>query len=153
MNKLGILIISPVCEAFVDDARDLILEGFKERFGFIDYSLNPDLTDIMTTYKQPGTTFLTGIIDGTLIATGAIAYEEAGVGRIVRMSVEKNYRRRGIAKRMLDRLEAKALEMGYQQLVLETHEGWQSAVGFYSANGYKIERYEGERAHFRKQLG
>ncbi|MHA1583969.1 MAG: hypothetical protein ACTSWL_01835 [Promethearchaeota archaeon] len=49
-------------------ARTLILEGLKDRIGWIDYSMNPDLDNILENYNKPEQIFLTGWIGGLLVA-------------------------------------------------------------------------------------
>ncbi|MGM0828772.1 MAG: hypothetical protein ACQEU4_11140 [Bacillota bacterium] len=40
------MIITPIEKHQCQAAKDVILSGFLERFGFIDHSLNPDIHDI-----------------------------------------------------------------------------------------------------------
>ncbi len=135
-----------------DPARRLILEGFRERFGFIDPTLNPDLADPVSWYSRQGLLFLTGSLEGQIVCTGAVTYEEEGTARIERMSVKKEYRRQGLAARMLLALERSAFDMGYRKIVLETNRDWESAVQLYLVNGYAIIGENDERFHFRKEL-
>ncbi|MBD2871151.1 GNAT family N-acetyltransferase [Paenibacillus arenilitoris] len=44
----------------------------------------------------------------------------------------------GIAKRILDALEAKAADLNYRTVKLETGEAQREAVGFYKKNGYRL---------------
>ncbi|MGR9050569.1 GNAT family N-acetyltransferase [Halobacillus faecis] len=144
--------ILPLHKAVEDEARELILAGFLERFGFIDHSMNPDLKDMMGTYHTEGNVFFVALNDGELVATGAVKKEDHQVGRIVRMSVKGTYRRRGIAQRMLMILEDAARSSQYERLVLETHHTWESAVRLYTSNGYHLISDDGERYHFEKNL-
>ncbi|WP_188456307.1 hypothetical protein [Virgibacillus oceani] len=62
-------------------AKDLILEGFKERFGFIDHTCNPDLKDIFTYYNREGYAFFVGFHRDQVICTGALTKEHDEAGR------------------------------------------------------------------------
>lgn len=144
--------IQPITKVFEEEARELVLKGFEERFGFIDPAYNPDLKSILNSYSREGAVFLVGIYDTRVICTGAISYEASGVGRVERMSVMKEYRRAGVAKTMIDRLELWAKLEGYQQLVLETNNNWHSAVEFYKNRQYNLYLDDGKRSHFSKRL-
>jgi ribosomal protein S18 acetylase RimI-like enzyme len=144
--------IELVTEATQAIAKDLILEGLAERFGFIDYSLNPDLNNIVESYINKGNVFLTGTIQGDIRCTGALINEETTVGRIVRMSVLKEYRRTGFARKMLEKLEGIARDKGYTRLVLETNVEWVSAVQFYKSCGFNEINIEDGLVHMVKQL-
>lgn len=144
--------IQPITKGFEEEARELVLKGLEERFGFIDPAYNPDLKSILNSYSQEGAVFLVGIYDCQVICTGAISYEASGVGRVERMSVIKEYRRVGVAKIMMDCLEVWAKLEGYQQLVLETNNNWHSAVEFYKNRQYNLYLDDGNCSHFSKHL-
>ncbi|MBX0356823.1 GNAT family N-acetyltransferase [Halobacillus sp. Nhm2S1] len=145
--------ILPLHKAVEDDARNLILAGFFERFGFIDHSLNPDLKDMMGTYGKDGHVFYVAFENDEMVATGAVTKENHRVGRIERMSVKRTFRRKGIGQRMLAKLEDAARSSQYERLVLETHNTWESAVRLYTSNGYYLLSDDGQRYHFEKNLG
>ncbi|WP_245837286.1 GNAT family N-acetyltransferase [Virgibacillus phasianinus] len=147
MEKLE---IQEITQEFHGEAKHLILEGMKERFGFIDYSLNPDLNNIYEHYTMNGHLFLIGFLEETMVGTGALTKECSTIGRIERMSVGRPYRRKGIAQRMLDQLEGQAIKLGYSKIVLETNQEWHSAIAFYKKNGFVFDYHEGERIHFFK---
>jgi hypothetical protein len=70
-------------------AKQLVVTGLGERWGWIDPTLNPDLNDIATTYRTG--IFLVGYLNDLLVATGALMPEVTPEGldvlRVVRMSV------------------------------------------------------------------
>jgi ribosomal protein S18 acetylase RimI-like enzyme len=127
-------------------ARELILAGLAERWGYLDASKNPDLDDIAASYAQA--TFLVAYLETQLIGTGAVVREAEGVCRIVRMSVAGHLRRRGIGKRILQDLRLCAEADGYRQVVLETTVTWHDAIGFYERCGFRrLGQRDGEE-HF-----
>ena len=104
------------------ETRALILAGLEEHWGAIDPTKNPDLEDISTNYA--GEIFLLARLDGKIVGSGAVVREDEHTGRVLRMSVPREKRRLGIAKRIFTELHAAAHGRGYTRLVLETTTGW-----------------------------
>jgi GNAT superfamily N-acetyltransferase len=50
--------------------------------------------------------------------------------------VDPAYRRRGVARMLISRLECAAWVAGWREIELETHAGWADAVAFYQSMGY-----------------
>ncbi len=130
-------------------AAELVTLGLGERWGHIDRSLNPDLFDIESAYADG--CFLVGELEGEIVATGAFK-PEVSVVRIQRMSVAKEYRAQGFGKKMLKKLEGRALSLGYVGSVLETTESWLDAINFYHGQGYQTKGYSGGDIHLAKQF-
>lgn len=129
--------IRPFAPADQPAARRLILEGLGEHFGVIDETCNPDLDDITTAYVTRGHRFLV-IEDATgLVGTGALVIEDAAVGRIVRMSIAPAWRRRGLARQVLQRLIADARAAGLTRLWVETNDDWLAPINLYQAAGFQ----------------
>ncbi len=53
-----------------------------------------------------------------------------------KLYLDENYRGRGWGRRMVDRIEQAAWEMGYQRMYLETHTNLEAAVRLYEKCGY-----------------
>lgn len=146
------LSVAEVTEETQEQARRIVCAGLEERFGELDPSYNKDLDDIVSWYAGQGHLFLTGTLEGQMVCTGALIREGRDVGRIARMSVWKPYRRRGIARCMLQELERRARQKGYAKLMLETTASWLDAVQFYKANGYVEVQRDEEEVHLEKVL-
>ena len=58
------------------------------------------------------------------------------------MYLDRGYRSRGIAQRMLHLAEARARELGFSKMILSTAEVQQAAIAFYRKNGYQLVRTE-----------
>ncbi len=58
-------------------------------------------------------------------------------GEIKRLFVRPQARRMGLAKRLMDRLEAEARKMGLLSLYLDTSSGLREAIAFYQSLGFK----------------
>ncbi|MEO8222840.1 MAG: GNAT family N-acetyltransferase, partial [Specibacter sp.] len=58
-------------------------------------------------------------------------------GEMKRMFVRDEYRRRGIARQLIDAVETRARELGYDTLRLETGDGQPEAIALYLSAGYR----------------
>lgn len=144
------LAIRPVQSADIPQARQLILDGLKEHWGWLDETQNPDLNDIPGHYACG--VFLVATVGGQIVGTGALLPAGKATGRIVRMSVAKTYRRKGIGRAILQALITAAGRAGYQRLVLETTATWEDAIAFYQRNGFRPVAEEDGNIHFVRVL-
>lgn len=109
--------------------------------------------------QAPGGTFVVAWLDGRPVGCGALRPLERGIGEVKRMFVEKDARRRGVARRILEKLEAIAAQLGYRVLRLETGVRQPEAIGLYESAGYRRVRCYGRYADnplsvcFEKRLG
>ncbi len=152
MGTSGDLIIRPLRLTEQAAARQLILTGLGEHFGWIDETCNPDLDDLEAAYLRPGHCFVVAELDGAIIGTGALVAENPGVGRLVRISVDRRFRGRGIGRRLVQRLIAEARARGYQRVVCETNDDWSDAVALYRACGFVEEARRNGEIHFSLDL-
>lgn len=123
--------------------RKLILTGLGEHFGHIDENFNPDIDDIEVSYLSKGRAFFVAESDDQITGTGGFILEQPGVGRIVRMSVRRDCRRKGIGRRMVEHLLAEARRQGCTKVLVETNHDWDDAVSFYRDCGF-TESYRDE---------
>lgn len=144
--------IRPLRPEEKDVARQLILAGLQDHFGQIDESLNPDLRDIEASYLRAGHAFVVAEADGCIVGTGALMDEEPGVGRLVRISVARYARGRGIGRRLVQHLIAEARARGHRRVVCETNDDWEDAIRLYRACGFtEVTRRDGD-VHFALDL-
>jgi GNAT superfamily N-acetyltransferase len=144
------IILRPLGYADQPAAKDLILAGLKEHWGWIDPTCNPDLDDLCAVYAEA--TCLVAQIDGVLVGTGFIVPREPGTAEIVRMSVAAVARRQGIGRRILAQLIAAAVERGFSKIILETTATWQDAVQFYLAAGFRPTHQQDGDQYFEMRL-
>jgi ribosomal protein S18 acetylase RimI-like enzyme len=120
-----------------DELRLLVLAGLRERWGEVfDAGHNPDLDDFVANYVERGADVVVVESDGRLVATGTLVPEADGTGRIVRMSVARAYRRRGLAQRVVAELVARARRRGMCAVRVLADTPWTSAVALYRACGF-----------------
>ena len=125
-------------------ARQLILAGLGEHFGWIDDTCNPDLDDITANYIEAGHVFVVAEAEGELIGAGALMTESQTSGRLVRMSVSRQHRRKGVGRALLEYLRTVAAQKGFTQVRVSTEPDWADAIGFYRQNGFtEVGRDEG----------
>jgi GNAT superfamily N-acetyltransferase/molybdopterin converting factor small subunit len=149
-GSTGSMWIRPFRPADQPACKALILAGLVEHWGFLDPSLNPDLDDIDASYAQG--CFLTAWEGEGLIGTGAFLAVDAQTVQVVRMSVLKALRAKGVGSTILAALLAEAATRGYLRAVLETTETWQEVVRFYLKAGFEItHRLDGD-IFFEKDL-
>ena len=127
--------IAPFDHAMQNAFRSLVLEGMAERWGSVDESLNTDLNDIAAHYAED---YVLVALDGALVVGTGILLIRAAEGEIVRMSVRRDYRRRGIATQLLAKLVHLASEYGVNRIVVETNAKWREAQNLYEAAGFKF---------------
>lgn len=120
-----------------DRARRLILEGLGEHFGYIDETCNPDIDDIDRIYIKSGNLFIVACLNCELVGTGGLIGETKETGRLVRMSVDKSYRKKGIGRKIVEYLIVEARKRGYKRAVLSTEVDWIPAIALYESCGFK----------------
>ena len=147
--------VSIVVRGFVpsdqSQCRAIILEGLAEHFGFIDESRNPDLDNIARSYLIEGHDFYVAECDGEIVGTVGLLIEPACT-RIVRMSVSRPHRKRGIATALLNHCVAITKERGLPEIVAFTEPHWTDAVGFYISSGFIPFGRDDEDVHLRLTL-
>ena len=119
--------------AMQDAFRSLVLDGMAERWGSVDESLNTDLDDIAGHYGKD--CVLVALGDARIVGT-AILLLRPPRGEIVRISVHREYRRRGIAKGLLAELVSLAFEHGINRISVETNAAWNEARNLYEGTGF-----------------
>jgi GNAT superfamily N-acetyltransferase len=80
--------------------------------------------------------FLVAFLDREPVACGAVRRNEDGAAEIKRMYTRPAARGRGVARAVLDALEAEARGLGVSRLVLETGGRQQEALALYRRAGF-----------------
>jgi ribosomal protein S18 acetylase RimI-like enzyme len=97
---------------------------------------NNDLHQVEEVYLQDGE-FVVGLLDGRLIAMGALRPTSNVHAEIKRMRVHPVFQKQGFGQQILDYLEARAVELGFKVLHLDTTVQQVAAQKFYTKNGYR----------------
>jgi ribosomal protein S18 acetylase RimI-like enzyme len=99
-----------------------------------------DLHKIGGAYLEAGGEFLVGVLDGRIVAMGAlrrISHEEAEIKRV---RVEPALQGRGYGQALLEALHRRAAGLGYSTLRLDTTVHQRAARSLYEASGYREAR-------------
>ena len=95
-----------------------------------------DVYAIEDTYLNDQGEFLIGEEDGKIVAMGALKRSGAEQAELKRMRILPEYQRHGYGQRMLTELEARARQLGYRTLHLDTSILQVPAQRLYEKNGY-----------------
>jgi GNAT superfamily N-acetyltransferase len=95
-----------------------------------------DLHNIEEEYLNNGGEFLVGILEGQIVTMGALKPISEGKAEVKRMRVHPDHQRRGFGQQILNALEARATELGYRTLALDTAVIQTAAQQLYLRNGF-----------------
>ena len=151
-NAVRDLSIRPFRPGDQPAARGLILQGLSEHFAAVDASLNPDLDDIQGEYIVRGHLFLVAERGPKLVGTGALRVEQEYVGRIVRVSVAPEFRRRRVGRALVMRLVEAATVLGLKRVWVETNDDWADAIALYRACGFEPYLHAGGSVYLERRL-
>jgi GNAT superfamily N-acetyltransferase len=101
-----------------------------------------DLERIGEVYLRGGGEFLAATLDGEIVAMGALRRVDGRIAEIKRMRTAPAHQRSGLARELLARLEARAGELSYRQLCLDTTDKQTAARRLYAGAGYHEARRE-----------
>jgi ribosomal protein S18 acetylase RimI-like enzyme len=97
-----------------------------------------DLSAIRDAYLTAGGEFLVGEVDGALVAMGALRRVSTASAEIKRMRVHPRWQGQGFGRMLLDGLEARARELGFTTVRLDTTVRQHVARALYEDAGYKM---------------
>jgi GNAT superfamily N-acetyltransferase len=119
--------------------RSLILSGMLDRWrDQYDADANPDVDDMWASYIANGGEVVVFEADGAVVGTGTLVAEPDGGGRILRMSIERSYRRRGLGRRIVAELVERSQRRRLNPLRVTTDTPWRDAVALYTSCGFEI---------------
>lgn len=87
-------------------------------------------------FAPPSGAFVLLLHEGEAVGGGAFQRYDASTAELKRIWTHDAWRRRGVARQVLDALEARARGQGYRRLYLTTGYRQPEAVGLYLAAGY-----------------
>jgi ribosomal protein S18 acetylase RimI-like enzyme len=96
-----------------------------------------DLRSIQAAYLDSGGDFFVGVVEGEVVAMGALRRVSGTIGEVKRMRVDIRFQRQGFGRTMLQRLEERARELGYRTLRLDTTVTQVPAQHLYRSSGYR----------------
>jgi GNAT superfamily N-acetyltransferase len=144
--------IRPFTTADQGAVRALVLAGLQDHWGTLDPTLNPDLNDIAGWYASLDGYTVVAEIDDHIVGTGTMHRADERTGVLVRMSVSRDQRGKGIGKALVTALAEAARSRGYSRLICETTDTWQDAIALYRATGFTIFDQRDGDYHFEMPL-
>ena len=99
-------------------------------------SWDDDLDEIEEAYLDRGGEFLVGVLDGEVVAMGALMRISPERAELKRMRVRPGLQGSGYGQAMLDALHRSASELGYSTMRLDTTVQQRVAQRLYLKNGY-----------------
>jgi len=96
---------------------------------------NEDLETPVESYREIGGELLVLETDGDIVAMGGYKPRASRV-ELLRMAVAPDAQGEGYGSRLIEALETRASEAGYERVVLETAARQTQAMAFYPSRGY-----------------
>ncbi len=139
---------------FIRVNRLLAPDHMKDAFeGYIASSIADEMGRVTDYYADKGGSFWVAEIDGQLVGMFGLEPSAPEAMELRRMYVDPDYRRRGIARLMLEAAEDHCRSVGCRRLDLSTSEVQPDALAFYRASGYVQVREEVAEAASNKTIG
>ncbi len=144
-----------VVALFVRVNRELAPANLHERFErYISMAINGELRQLQDIFSETRrNAFWVVEIDQQIVGMFGIESSDKNSTELRRMYLDRRYRGRGIAQRMLQSAEARAREFGFSRLILSTAEVQKAAIAFYRKAGYRLVRTELADTMSRKTVG
>ena len=146
-SKLTLMIDLTIALIQIEDhacAKALIVEGLTGRWGCYEERYNPDLADFPDFYLR--SSVFIAKHEGRVVGVGILQPCDSTTAQIVRMSVSSDFRRAGVGSNILSSLLNAARRQGVKRIVLETSATWQSAIQFYTKQGFRpTHRHDGDQ--------
>ena len=121
------------------DARHCIAGYFNELRQRLEAGFDPDRTARVADAEiaPPAGLLLLARLDGRAVGCGALRVKEDGIGEIKRLWVDESARGRGVARRLMQALEAEARSRGLSLLRLDTNRALSEAFALYQSCGFE----------------
>ena len=121
----------PYRDPIAQDLVERVQQEYVDRYGGRDAAVVDPAE-----FEPPAGVFLVAEIDGVPAGCGAWRVVQPGVVEVKRLYVDPLFRRRGLARVVLDALEASAALAGHRSVVLNTGDRQPEALALYTASGY-----------------
>lgn len=111
----------------LDDYLNELVGGEDNRAAYIPYNKVDDIFDVIIVY------------DGN-VPIGCASFKKYNdeCAEVKRVFIEKEFRGRGISRKLMELLEKSGADKGYRYFILESGEPLASAMALYRKIGYKI---------------
>jgi len=140
---------------FVEINHELAPPGMERAFAdYVERALTKEIGDVAGYYdRQGGNGFWVMLLNDSVIGMVGLERQTSEAVELRRMYLNKAFRGRGLADRLLDRAEAEARTLGYHLMVLSTAEIQLGALTFYRRAGFQEVRREAAQEPSHKIVG
>ena len=108
---------------------------------YVSAAVNEEIGKIADYYKYRGGEFWVALIDQSIVGMfGLVPSHHSKAVELRRVSVDPEFRRKGIARAMLVFAEQLCIEKGLLKIELSTSAFQKEAISLYSTSGYELER-------------
>jgi GNAT superfamily N-acetyltransferase len=143
-----------VRDLFIRVNRLLAPPGMKDAFeAYIAGALKDEIDRIADYYRERSGGFWVTADGGKIVGTFGLEASGDGAMELRRMYVDPDWRRRGIARRMLHLAEEECRRRGRPRMSLSTSELQREALSLYRNAGYELVREEVAVAASNKTIG
>jgi ribosomal protein S18 acetylase RimI-like enzyme len=104
--------------------------GWDKRFGY-------DLKNLANTFGGDREAFFVAVNNGEIISCGGVNCLADKTALMRRFYTAENFRGKGLATSMLEKIKEFAKENGYKEIVLDVFKDNIRAIKFYKKNGFK----------------
>lgn len=111
----------------LDDFLNELVGGEKNRAEYIQHNKLDDIHDVIVAYDE----------DIPVGSAGFKKYDDE-CAEVKRVFIKREYRGKGISKKLMELLEERAKNKGYKYLILESGEPLMAAMSLYRKIGYKV---------------
>jgi RimJ/RimL family protein N-acetyltransferase len=111
-------------------------EGLRQTESRDDRRWDDDLRAVPDAYLANGGEFLVGTVDGEVVAMGGLRRLSGTVGQITRIRVQAGFQGHGFGRTLLEALEDRARELGYQTVRLDATAKQTEARRLCESSGY-----------------
>jgi GNAT superfamily N-acetyltransferase len=135
--------------------RELAPPHMRQQFEeYIATALASELRQLQDVFSMTKRNAFWVVVDGAAIV-GTFGIESRGekTTELRRMYLDRPYRCRGIAQRMLQCAEMRARELGFTTMILSTAEVQKAALKFYQKTGYQLTKTEVAETMSTKTVG
>ncbi len=145
----------PVAALWARINRELAPPHMRELFEeYIATALNGELRQLQDAFSEAKrNAFWVVEIDDRIVGTVGIESRGEDSTELRRMYLDRDYRGRGIAARMLQCAEARARAFGFSRMILSTADVQKAAITFYRKTGYQLVKTEVADAMSTKTVG
>jgi putative acetyltransferase len=139
---------------FITVNRTLAPPDMKDRFEtYITASITEEIGRIEAYYTTRNGRFWVAYETNTLVGMVGVEKQPDGAMELRRMYVSSDFRRKGIAHKMLEYVENQCRMDGIPMMVLSTSELQPAAIGFYEASGYELVKETTAQTASNKTIG